>query len=178
MIVFDTETTGLVLKGQKLSMQPHVIEYVGIKLDDKTLEEIGRLKFRCKPPISIPADAVKIHNISDEMVKDEKPFAAHFKAMQEFHLGERTMVAHNIEFDKSLLSFEMQRIQMIQKFPWAPEHICTVEKSYSIHNRRLKLAQLHQLATGIESIDGAHSAEADTEALVKCVRWMREKGML
>ena len=68
MIAFDTETTGLPIKGElssPLKMQPHIIEFAAIKLDDETLEETDRLHFFCKPPISIPAVITKITSIDD-----------------------------------------------------------------------------------------------------------------
>lgn len=177
MIVFDTETTGLELKGQKLAVQPHIIELGAIKLDNETLEEVSRMSFMCKPPILIPAEAMNVHHITDEMVADLPPFAAFVEELQEFFLGERFMVAHNCAYDMKMLSFALQRIEMVQRFPWPPTHICTVERSHGIKGRRLKLGQLHEIATG-EDFSDKHRAIADTEALVRCVRYLRKEGKL
>lgn len=177
MIVFDTETTGLIAKGKGLKEQPFIVEFAGIKLDDESLEEKGRMTFFCRPPIAIPMEAVNVHHITDEMLANEKPFVAFIPELQEFFFGERKMVAHYCDYDKSMLSNELQRAGYIQKFPWPMEHICTIERSYSIQNFRLNLAKLHKLATGEDFVD-AHRAMPDCEALVRCVRWLRKEKRL
>lgn len=177
MIVFDTETTGLEQKGQKLSVQPHIIEYAGIKLNDETLEEEGRLTFLCRPPISIPPDAVAIHHITDDMLKNEKPFSAYVPELQQFHFAETFLCAHNLSYDMKMMSFELQRLGMVQKFPWPYKHLCTVELTYDINNFRLNLTKLHKLATG-EDFEDKHRAMSDVEALVRCVKWLRKEGKL
>ena len=49
MIVFDLETTGLPkAEGSDLDMQPRIIEFGAIKVDDN-LEEVDRLEFFCNP---------------------------------------------------------------------------------------------------------------------------------
>ena len=49
MIVFDLETTGLPkAEGSDLDIQPKIIEFGGIKLDED-LNELGRLEFFCNP---------------------------------------------------------------------------------------------------------------------------------
>lgn len=178
MIVLDTETTGLERRGAALKDQPHIAEFAAIKLHDETLEEVARMEFLCKPPILIPAEATAIHKITDEDVADKPPFAAFVPQLQEFFFGERIMVAHNCQYDKQLLSFELQRLGMVQKFPWPMMHVCTVEASYSINNFRLNLTKLHELATGEAFIENAHRAMQDVEALVRCVRWLHTQGRL
>ena len=50
MIVFDLETTGLPkAEGSDLDIQPKIIEFGALKLDDETLEEVDRLEFFCNP---------------------------------------------------------------------------------------------------------------------------------
>lgn len=177
MIVFDTETTGLIQKGQKLDKQPEIVEFGGIKLDDETLEEVGRLNFLCKPRNLCPPDAVNIHKITNEMLADEKSFSAYVPQLQEFFFGERTMVAHNCPYDMKMMSFELQRLEVVQKFPWPMNHICTVERTYDINNYRLNLQKLHVLATGEEFAE-SHRAMPDVEALCRCVRWLRKENRL
>lgn len=179
MIVFDTETTGLPQKGNApLESQPHIIEFAGIKLKDDTLEEVERLQFFCKPPVHIEPVITNITGLNDEILKDELPFSAHLLKLQKFFFGEWTMVAHNLPFDRNLFCYELKRIGKGTNFPWPPEHICTVEKSFDINGYRLKLSKLHELATGEDHINNAHRAMADTEALVKCVKYLRGLGKL
>lgn len=87
------------------------------------------------------------------------------------------MAAHNLGFDKSLLKFELLRLDKEFAFPWAPKQLCTVEASYGIKNRRLHLSELHELATG-KVHKGAHRAINDVEALCTCIRWLRKEGWI
>lgn len=178
MIIFDTETTGFA-KGDAvpLKQQPQIIEFAGIKLDPETLEEVERLEFLANPGIKLPSKIVEITGITDDLLKDELPFSASYGKLASFFLGETTLVAHNLDFDRKMMFFELARLGRQLQFPWPPRHICTVEKSYSLHGYRLSLAKLYKEATG-EEFEGAHRAMADTEALVACVKWMREKGLL
>jgi DNA polymerase III alpha subunit (gram-positive type) len=175
MIVFDTETTGLPLAmTAPLTKQPEIIEFAGIKLDDETYEEIDRLEFLVKPVKPITPFITNITKITNEMVEDAKPFAGHVAELSNFFLGEKSMCAHNVAFDRNMLNIEMMRLGRVLNFPWPPNHICTVEKSYYIHNRRMKMGDLHEHATG-EVFENAHRAMPDTEALVRCVRWLIEE---
>ena len=178
MIVFDTETTDLVKPGLvPLEDQPHIIEFAGIKLDDFTLEETERLQFLVNPGMALPELITKITGITDEDLKDQEPFASSYHDLCNFFMGEYYMVAHNMDFDKSLLKFELMRIGKEFAFPWAPRQVCTVEASYGIRNKRLKLSALHEICCG-EGFKDAHRAMSDTEALVRCVRWLRAQGMM
>lgn len=179
MIVFDTETTGLTMKGNApLTSQPHIIEFAAIKLNDETLEEVDRIQFLCKPPIELPPEIPKITGLTDEILKDEKPFVQYLETLQKFFFKEWTMVAHNLPFDRNMLIYELKRLNKAPNFPWPPEHICTIEKTYDIEGYRLNLTKLHAKATGEDHINNAHRAMNDVEALVKCIKWLRELGRI
>lgn len=176
MIVFDTETTGLpVAMNMPLDRQPHIIEFAAIKLDDDTLEEKDRIEFLCKPPISIPPIITNITGITDDKLKDEKPFSAYMKPLVNFFIGEKVLIAHNIDFDRKLLMFELSRMGMMTNFPWPPIHICTVEKTTFIKGHRLKLGELYEIATG-NKIKDAHRAMNDVEALCASIAWLKAEG--
>lgn len=180
MIVFDTETTGFDKPGNApLDKQPKIIEFAGIKVDDGTLEEIGRLEFLVDPQQVITEKIIEVTGITNEMLQDPAvlPFPAHFENLAEFFRGERTMAAHNVGFDRRMLEFDLRRIDKLTRFPWPIQHICTVEASINIKGHRLKLGVLHEHATG-EKFGNAHRAMPDTEALLACVRWLRERDLL
>ena len=178
MIVFDTETTGLVLPGLvPIVEQPQIIEFAGIKLDDFTLEEIERVDFLVNPGRQLPEEITKITGITDDMLVGQKKFAYWYTTLCDFFLGETIMIAHNLEFDKSLLRFELERIGKQFNFPWPFKQICTVEASFSINNKRMNLGKLHEHCTGTDFKD-KHRAMNDVEALVSCVRWLKMKEMI
>jgi DNA polymerase-3 subunit epsilon len=177
-IIFDTETTGLVKPlATPLDEQPQIIEFAAIKVDFDTLEEVGRLEFLVQPGRVLPDEIIKITGITDEALKDEKPFVAHLSDLEEFFLGTKFLLANNLTYDTNLLRFELMRVSSEFKFPWPPKQICTVEASFGINNRRMRLCQLHELATGAEHKD-AHRAMADVEGLLTCVKYLRQEGLL
>ena len=103
MIVFDLETTGLPkAEGADLDLQPRITEFGAVKLDDD-LNEIGVLEFMCNPGIPLDPQITKITGITDEELANKKPFVAMLDEVCDFFLGERTLVAHNLPFDRTVL---------------------------------------------------------------------------
>ncbi len=178
MIVFDTETTGLVQpKAAPIAKQPQIIEFAAVKLDDKTLKQKGQIEFFCNPGKPLPDKIVEITGITDGVLKDEPPFSANYKSLVDFFLGEEIMLAHNLAFDRDLLAFELMRIDRLTQFPWPPVQKCSVELTYGIKKHRLNLAKLYEMAFG-EKFKDAHRAMSDTKALARVVRWMREEELV
>lgn len=177
MIVFDTETTGLLLPSHvPLNKQPKIIEFAAIKLDDD-MNEIDELEFLVNPEESLDDDIIRITGLTDNDLIGEPTFPNFYETLVAFFLGESDLTAHNVTFDARMLSCELSRIDKRLKFPWPPNHICTVEASYGINNHRLKLMDLHEHLFG-EPFKEAHRAMNDVRALVRCVKEMRVRGML
>jgi DNA polymerase III epsilon subunit-like protein len=179
-IVFDTETTGLPLPSVvPLDKQPQIIEFCAIKLDDK-LQEVGHLDFMLnpmfKPGVTLPPKITEITGIKHEDLLNKNPFSSHYEEICDFFLGTRTLVAHNLGFDKNLLSFELRRIASEFSFPWPPRGLCTVEASFCLKNHRMKLLDLYALATNGGALQGAHRAINDVRATATCLRWLISKG--
>ena len=85
MIVFDLETTGLPkAEGSDLDLQPRIIEFGAIRYTDGTFEEYDRLEFMCNPGHELDPKITKITGITDEDLKDKKPFVAHYKDLCKF----------------------------------------------------------------------------------------------
>jgi DNA polymerase III alpha subunit (gram-positive type) len=176
MIVFDLETTGLPkAEGSDLDIQPKIIEFGALKLDDETLEEVDRLEFFCNPGHLLDPQIIKITNITDDMLKDEKPFVAYTEQLCDFFLGQKSIVAHNLPFDRKILKFELERLDRVTKFPWPPQHICTVEVGQRVWGKMRKLGDIHEELFGTK-IDGAHRSINDVEATVRIVEWYRKEG--
>lgn len=101
-IVFDTETTGLdPLQGDRL------VEIGCIELVNRFPS--GKV-FHCyfNPERDMPAQALAIHGLSGEFLKD-KPFFAHKAAELVDFLGDAPLVAHNAMFDLAFLNAELER---------------------------------------------------------------------
>src|SRR5690606_31364261 len=102
-IVLDTETTGFDPKtGDRL------IEVGCIEIED--LLPTGRTFHRfINPERLIPPDAIKVHGITDDKVKDAPKFHEVVDDLMEF-LGDAPLIAHNANFDRNFIDFEIGRI--------------------------------------------------------------------
>lgn len=168
MIIYDTETTGLLgPDALPLEKQPSVIEFGAIKYDPIKQKIIKQINFLIDPGKPIPASITKITGITDEMVKGQPSFGARFEEIAEFFFGSRFDVAHNNAFDNGILRIELERIGKLTTFPWALEHICTVERTVHLRGYRLKLADLFEELTG-KKMKEAHRTSNDIRALATC----------
>lgn len=93
LIFFDLETTGL--------EQEDKIVSCGLITDNgvRVYEEFNEGK-------KIPPKASAIHHITNEMIKDKKPFKQSeiYKFLDEHNNEENTLIAHNVKFDLGMLS--------------------------------------------------------------------------
>jgi DNA polymerase III epsilon subunit-like protein len=177
MIFADTETTGLLKPDAiTLNLQPYIIELYAVKLTDD-LEFVSEIDTLIKPPVQIPAHITKINGIDDGMVTGSPKFINIYQQLVDMFLGETVIVGHNISFDLGMLYCELARHSYEFHFPWPQTWICTVEKAMPIENRRLRLSQLHEKATG-KPHEGSHRAKSDVQAVIRCYSWLKEQGLL
>jgi DNA polymerase III epsilon subunit-like protein len=178
MIIFDTETTGL-LKASivDLDKQPNIIEFAAIKLDDKTLDEVDRIEFLVHPQHELSKEIIKITGLTDEKLKDAKTFEHHYEKLVDFFIGERFLIAHNIAFDVGMLRNDLARIGRQTQFPYPPRQICTVVQTMKIKGYRLNLTALHTHLFG-EAFKDSHRAMTDVEALTRCVKELINQKMI
>lgn len=73
IIVFDTETTGLLDKSGDSAKQPHVCQFASITLD-RNLVPIREIDKLIRPLVPIPKSASAINGITDEMVAGAPTF--------------------------------------------------------------------------------------------------------
>jgi DNA polymerase-3 subunit epsilon len=175
LIVFDLETTGLPkAEGSDLDMQPKIIEFGAIKLTEELIE-VDRLEFFCNPKHMLDPKITKITGITDDMLKDQKPFIAHLDRLNEFFLGTKRMFAHNLGFDRKILKFELERLDKVTSFPWPYEHTCTVEVGQRVWGKMRKLGDIYEELFE-EKIAGAHRSINDVEATLRIIEWYAKEG--
>tara|TARA_E500000081_G_C6117236_1_gene345902 strand:+ start:1036 stop:1572 length:537 start_codon:yes stop_codon:yes gene_type:complete len=175
LIVFDLETTGLPkAEGSDLDMQPKIIEFGAIKLTEELIE-VDRLEFFCNPKHMLDPKITKITGITDDMLKDEKPFIAHLEKLNEFFLGTKRMFAHNLGFDRKILKFELERLDKVTSFPWPYEHTCTVEVGQRVWGKMRKLGDIYEELFE-EKIEGSHRSINDVEATLRIIEWYAKEG--
>ena len=175
LIVFDLETTGLPkAEGSDLDMQPKIIEFGAIKLTEELIE-VDRLEFFCNPKHMLHPKITKITGITDDMLKDQKPFIAHLDRLNEFFLGTKRMFAHNLGFDRKILKFELERLDKVTSFPWPYEHTCTVEVGQRVWGKMRKLGDIYEELFE-EKIEGSHRSMNDVEATLRIIDWYAKEG--
>lgn len=177
IIVFDTETTGLLgPMAMGVELQPCMIEFHGIKLSFE-LEVIDTLSFRCKPPVPISEGASRVNGITNDMLVDAKPFAYYFNGLAEFFTGSLLAVGHNVMFDKVVLFWELVRLGMTLNFPWPYKSICTAETCMKQLGHRQTLTDMHERLFG-RGFEGAHTASGDCEVTMKCFVEFVRRGVI
>lgn len=102
-IIFDTETTGLDNKADR------VIEIGGIELMNHF--PTGRTFHVYINPgdRKVHPDALAVHGITDEFLKDKPSFAGIVAELQEFFDGAK-WIAHNATFDMGFINAEFDRL--------------------------------------------------------------------
>ncbi len=141
-IVLDTETTGMDPdKGDRL------VEIGCIELENHIPTGRHWHKY-VNPERDVPAEAVAVHGITQEFLKDKPVFSQVYTEMLEF-LGDARLVIHNAQFDMKFLNAELRAVghpglptknvidtvQMARaKFPGSPANLDALCRRFSIDN--------------------------------------------
>ena len=133
LLIFDTETTGLPKSREaaekKPNNWPHLVSISWVILDSDTNETIKERNYVIKPiNWTIPADSTKIHGITTEhaMMYGTNLYEVMFEFM-----GEECdmLVAHNMEFDISVVVNAVLWDLGLQFPPITPKQKCTMKLS-------------------------------------------------
>lgn len=174
-IIFDTETTGLVKTRQiPLRRQPEIIEFYGVKVDllsGKVYEELHSL---FKPQLPVSEVITQITGITNDTVAKAPAFRTKAAEIVKFLQSGAAVCAHNLRFDMDMIEIELERCGL--QIQW-PTRICTVEATFGINGKRMKLGQLHEHLFK-ENFEGAHRAKSDVKALSRCAVELRKIGMI
>ena len=99
-IILDTETTGA-------EIEDRICQLAFLFCDDN-LNIIEHHSQLCQPPLPIKYEAMAVHHITPEMVKDAPPLhqTKAFRRLQELNTSNNTLVIHNAVFDLGMLKKE------------------------------------------------------------------------
>ena len=100
-IVLDTETTGLSAEGGDRIIEIGCVELVGRKLTGNNRH------FYLNPERDSHEDALKVHGISNEFLRDKPLFAAVADELMDY-LGGAEIIIHNAAFDVGFLNKELE----------------------------------------------------------------------
>lgn len=144
----DWETTGLTLHPQAaLEKQPRAIEFAGIITDGDTIYD--ELEFICNPGIEIEPIITQITGLTNEVLAGHQrfpTFAARLTA--HFQMADCAM-SHNLSFDKAILRIEAAHLgRALSEFCWPAREACSVEQTFHMFGRRVKLSELYELKFG------------------------------
>lgn len=188
-LFFDTETTGLPKSWKApvsdLDNWPRMVQlaflvyFQGGENDTPNGEPVPVLShernFIIKPEgYQIPEEVSRIHGISHERAMDEGWLLR--EVLEEFHahvVESKTVVAHNISFDRAIVGSEFLRAGM-EDVLHGKDRICTMMKTTKFCNlpgkygpKWPKLSELHEKLFGYVFGD-AHDASIDINATAKC----------
>lgn len=168
-IVFDTETTGLLLPSvADLDQQPYIIE-LGAVVVDQDYNVLAELSQIIKPPIPIPERITKITGITQADV-DDKPTFKQFlpKLAGFFKCGAAMLVAHNVSFDWNMLMNELVRAKAVDMFPMPNDLVCTAQEYTATSGKRPTMKALYEKILG-KPLPQTHRALDDVKALLEII---------
>ena len=163
VIVFDTETTGLI-PGYNTSLYdtkkyPYIVQlsWLLFDVDNDKLVNVGDYIIKLPPGETISDEVAKIHGITNEIMKTKGVPVMH--ALQSFvnDLKQaRVCVAHNIKFDKRMIRVEFARNKMIDYIHkgnytfyctmYNSVDVCKLPRTSKVQQTRIMLEKcLHQL---------------------------------
>ena len=170
IMVFDTETTGLPLHpSAPLEKQPRIIEFGAALLSSKDGSIVEEANILINPG-NLPLDPVitKITGLTDDDLKDAPLIREVWPQIVALFAKSRGVIAHNLPFDRSLVKFEMARLDS-GEFPWPARELCTVGAFQEVWGRRPKLVELYEWSIG-KPLAQTHRALDDVHALVEIVQ--------
>jgi DNA polymerase III epsilon subunit-like protein len=173
ILVFDTETSGLIPKGiflttDKLHLFPHTVQFSWIVFDTQENKIVKIQDFIIKLPqhFQLSEESVKIHGITNEMsqTKGVDVSIAMDEFIKDFNSA-KMVVAHNLEFDLKIIRADMMRImtgsnldnykKFIYELKQSTKLYCTMQESIDLcsikvingngkeYNKFPKLSELH-----------------------------------
>lgn len=152
VVIFDLETTGVNITTDR------IIEIALIKILPSG-EQIRKRKL-INPQMPVPAGAVAVHGISDEMLKDAPTFKAVANELKQFLDGCDLGGYNSNRFDIPLLVEEFLRAGI--DFTMDGRKMIDVQRIFHLMEQRT-LAAAYKFYCG-KVLEDAHSAEADAHA--------------
>jgi len=164
LIVLDLETTGLSITKDK------IIQIALYKLYKDGREPELKKRY-INPERPIPAEVVEITGITDEMVKEEKPFSAYAKGIMQF-IGDSDIVTFNgNRFDIPMLMEHFSSCNI--DFDMTDRRCVDVKRIFHMMERR-DLKAAYKFYAG-KDMEGAHDAGNDCIATIEVLENMIEK---
>ncbi|WP_163266760.1 DUF294 nucleotidyltransferase-like domain-containing protein [Chelativorans alearense] len=156
-VAIDTETTGLDPRKARIVQLGGVAIAGGAMRPDRTFETL------VDPAVPIPPEAMRIHGITNAMVRQAPSFATAWERFEAFRAG-RLLVGYAVGFDMAVAKQEARRAGLEWK---RPRTLCVRTLSHLV-NPELRDPSLEAIAAwlGIE-VTGRHQALGDAISAAK-----------
>lgn len=190
VLVFDTETTGMVewKRPPEHPSQPDLIQLGMLLVDVEgwTVRCSHSLLVQLAEGVAIHPEARAAHGISEEDCKrfGIAPSVA-CALFNQLCMQADAIVAHNMSFDQSIMRTALYRIGNKPDRTLGKRLICTKDESTDVLKLPGKfdsykwptLAEAYRFYTGKE-LEGAHDALVDTQACLAILRGLVETGVV
>ena len=150
VIVFDVETTGLPKRRNRPFTEfdnwPHIVQLSWIVYNSGKIESINDHIIKIPDDEVIPEVCVNIHGITNEIMRrDGENIVDVLMEFKRDLSNSKIMVAHNLEFDTSIISVELLRNNLRNAmYFYRGEKYCTMRKTKHLFKRWPKLINLHK----------------------------------
>lgn len=162
--LIDTETTNLTMHPDvDYRRQPRMVEFAGILTDGQII--LDELEYMVNPMRAIDPGASKVSGITDEAVLNFAPMDNdRLLQTSAFLLKADVIIAHNLSFDKRIMTVECERLSCdLSYLSWPRVEVCTVEETQFMFGKPMKLQTLYELAFG--EYKQKHRARSDLDLL-------------
>lgn len=166
-IIFDTETTGLLLPSTSpTEKQPRIIELGLVIVEDG--EMTGERNWLINPECDITPEITKITGITNDDVKDKPLFRQLLPEIESAFEYTDYGFAHNAPFDVGMLTNELLLCAR-SGFPWPLLTICTAQEYTHILGYRPRLINLYESVMG-KKLEQTHRALDDAMAVFEILK--------
>lgn len=174
-VIFDVETTGLPKKRKarldEFDNWPYIVQmsWICVDLIDNEITSIRDYIIKTPENITIPEESTKVHGITNEMSKNHgKDLRDVLNIFQHDIIESQIIVAHNIEFDETIIGVESLRIFNKNLFDkYKNKKYCTMRMSRKICKKWLKLELLHFILFK-EKPNNLHNSLIDVYVCYRC----------
>jgi DNA polymerase-3 subunit epsilon len=174
-VVFDTETTGL-----RPEAGDRIVSIAGVRVRGGTVRRHETFDTLVDPGRGVPAESVRVHGITDEMLRGAPPLDTVLPAFLAF-AGPAVLVGHEAGFDLRFLEPEARRLGLPSLAETRPI-LDTRLLSRSLHGPgESHTLEAVALRLGV-TVVGRHSALGDAlitaEILVRLLELIQKRGIL